>query len=75
MNPYNDSDIQLYNLDADPYESHNLAKDHAEIVDSLSEKFMHIVHRGRSTKGPIQLNDPHPQWHQLEWLFELYPGP
>lgn len=48
---------QLYDLDADPAESRNLAVDHPEVVERLEALLQSYVDRGRSTPGPEVEND------------------
>ena len=48
---------QLYDMSQDVGEKTNLAKDHPEIVQRLTEKLEKLVADGRSTPGPAQAND------------------
>lgn len=47
---------QLYNLEADPKETSNVAEDHPEVVERLTATLGKFVKRGRSTKGTPQKN-------------------
>jgi arylsulfatase A len=48
---------QLYDMDADPGEQHNLAAAHPEIVKELTTLLQKQIDQGRSTPGPVQKND------------------
>lgn len=50
-------DIQLYDMDADVGEEHNLYKEHPEIVKELTSLLEEYVSDGRSTPGEKLLND------------------
>ncbi len=58
---------QLYDLAADPDETHNLAEEHPEVVERLTQLAANYVRHGRSTPGEQQ---PYVQekWPQLNWL-------
>ena len=58
--------LQLYNLDEDPKEQHNLQAKHPERVAELKKLLRTIVDNGRSTPGPQQANDG-AWWPQLPW--------
>lgn len=49
--------IQLYDLPADPAETHNLAAKYPAEVNRLTQLIEHYVSAGRSTPGPTQSND------------------
>jgi arylsulfatase A-like enzyme len=49
--------IQLYDLDADPGETTNLALKQAPIVSKLTDEINAIIHNGRSRPGLPQKND------------------
>ncbi|UQF38098.1 arylsulfatase [Vagococcus lutrae] len=62
---------QLYHLESDPWEHHNVIEGHPEIVSMLIKEMTQIVKKGRSTPGPIQRNAANPptyEWHQLAWM-------
>ena len=46
--------VQLYDLDADPKETTNVAKAHPDIVERLTAILRRYVEQGRSTDGPVQ---------------------
>lgn len=48
--------IQLYNLEADPAEAHNVAEENPEIVEKLTNLLQSYVDKGRSTPGAPQEN-------------------
>jgi hypothetical protein len=50
-------DVQLYNMQADIEEQHNLQAQHPEIVKELTKTLEAFVDNGRSTPGPRQNND------------------
>jgi len=49
--------LQLYDLDRDIAEEHNIAKDHPDIVEKLTALMKAYVENGRSTPGEIQKNE------------------
>jgi arylsulfatase A len=49
--------IQLYNVADDPAEARNLQARHPEIVQRLRAQLEKYISEGRSTTGPVQLND------------------
>ncbi len=50
-------DIQLYDMDADIQEKHNLQAKHPEVVQELLEMLEEIIDKGRSTPGRKLKND------------------
>jgi arylsulfatase A-like enzyme len=50
-------ELQLYNLENDPGESHNLQANHPEVVERLTRLLEKYVADGRSTPGPRLAND------------------
>jgi hypothetical protein len=58
---------QLYNLEADPAETQNLASAHPEIVQRLGRLLRVDIERGRSTIGAPQPFTAPPEWTQLAW--------
>ncbi|UCC51107.1 MAG: arylsulfatase [Anaerolineaceae bacterium] len=60
--------IQLYDLQADIGERHNLEQRHPDIVQHLQELLTDYVRNGRSTPGPLQENDGETIWKQLWWM-------
>ena len=51
------SPAQLYDMEADPGERHNLYESHPEVFQRLLAQLESDVKRGRSTEGPDQKND------------------
>jgi arylsulfatase A len=49
--------VQLYNLNDDISEKHDVAKEHPEKVEHLRKQLQSIVDRGRSTPGATEEND------------------
>ena len=49
--------VELYNLDVDPSEQHNMAERHPERVDQLTARLQQLVDRGTSRSGSAQRND------------------
>ena len=49
--------VELYNLNEDIAEKHNLAEEHPEVVTQFTNELKSIVQRGTSRTGPRQLND------------------
>ncbi len=60
--------IQLYDLQADIGERHNLEQQHPGIVQHLQALLTQYVRNGRSTPGDPQENDGGPIWKQLWWM-------
>ena len=48
---------QLYDMNIDEEEQHNVAADHPEVVKELSALLQKYIEDGRSTSGPKQTND------------------
>jgi len=49
--------VQLYDLQADPGEQHNLHAEHPDKVKALLALLQDVVADGRSTPGELQQND------------------
>ncbi len=67
-------ELQLYDMDNDPEEQHNLADEKPEVVHELTQKLHRIMTQGRSTPGKPQANDddtPIEAWEQVNWLPEI----
>ena len=52
--------VQLYDLDADPAEQNNLQAKRPKLVQDLVATFAKAIKNGRTTPGPIQPNEGHP---------------
>ena len=59
--------FQLYDLETDSAETHNLASVHPEIVQRLGRRLRADIERGRSTPGAPQPFSATPEWTQLTW--------
>jgi len=59
---------QLYDLDADPSETTNLANRHPEIVRRLGGRLRTAIESGRSTQGAHRPWEPTAAWSELEWM-------
>ncbi len=59
---------QLYDLESDLAERHNLADAHPEVVQRLGKLLRRYVEDGRSTPGPAQPVDRTLPWPQLTWV-------
>ena len=58
---------QLYNLETDPAEQHNLVAAHPDVAERLERRMRKYIDDGRSTPGAPQENDGtttllHPEW-------------
>jgi len=51
--------VQLYDLEADPGELHNLAEESSDLVEKLTARFRSVVQRAP--------NDGDDWWQQLPW--------
>ncbi|MEM6690546.1 MAG: arylsulfatase [Planctomycetota bacterium] len=61
-------DRQLYDLDVDPKETTNIAANHPDLVDRLTNLLRSYVENGRSTEGTIQPNHAGSiHWGHLPW--------
>ena len=49
--------VQLYDMEADAGEQHNVAADHADVVRELTALLEQSVADGRTTPGPTEAND------------------
>jgi arylsulfatase A-like enzyme len=49
--------VELYNLESDPAEQHNVAETRPELVDRLTNALQRLVDRGTSRSGSPQAND------------------
>lgn len=59
--------IQLYNLDTDIKEQHNVYKENPEVVKSLTALLQKYIDKGRSTPGAPQKNDtPVDLWYNTK---------
>ena len=52
--------VQLYNLEADPAEQNNLQAKRPKLVQDLVATLAKAIKNGRTTPGPIQPNEGHP---------------
>jgi arylsulfatase A len=58
---------ELYDLERDPGEQDNLAKQHPAVVEQLVQRITELVEDGRSNPGPKQANHGR-WWPQLSWI-------
>jgi arylsulfatase A-like enzyme len=63
--------FQLYDLDADPAETKNLAAAQPEIVQRLGKLMRETIERGRATPGAPQPYDTKTPWPQIAWMKEF----
>jgi arylsulfatase A-like enzyme len=59
--------FQLYNLEEDRAETHNLAAEHPDIVQRLGRWLSDSIERGRSTPGAPRPRDTTRPWPQTAW--------
>ena len=62
--------IQLYDLETDIGEQQNIAADHPDVVESLTDLLTSYIQNGRSTSGAPQQNVGGRYWEQLWWLVD-----
>ena len=62
--------VQLYDMEKDPSEQHNVCAEHPEVVRELTALMTKYVQTGRSTPGTPQKNDGSARWKQLDWMQE-----
>jgi len=65
--------VQLYDLAADPAEEHNLQAKHPERVAALVAALAKAIKNGRTTPGPAQSNEGHPDTFSQK-LLAAYPA-
>lgn len=59
---------QLYDMENDPGEQHNLYEKYPKIVNELESLLKKYIKEGRSTPGDKQTNDGPSNWPQLSWM-------
>ena len=62
--------VELYNLNDDLAEKHDLAKEHPEKVERLTKQLQTLIDHGRSRPGPAEENDTKVRFdviHTLRW--------
>lgn len=62
---------QLYDMEKDPQEQHNLYGTHKKISRELASRLVHHINSGRSTPGSDSKNDPVDAWHQIESIYNF----
>ena len=62
--------VQLYDMEADPTERHNLEAVRPDVVKELKALLTQYIRNGRSTPGEPQKNDGPEWWKQLSWMKE-----
>ena len=65
--PHGKLPTELYQLDRDPQEQKNLARQNRNKVDELTERITDIVRNGRTTPGEAVKNDTG-YWEDLTWM-------
>lgn len=60
--------IQLYDLEADISERHNVYREHPDVVENLQSLLTRYVRDGRSTPGEPQANAGGTLWEALWWM-------
>ncbi len=63
--------VQLFDLEADLGEQHNLQGKHPEMVKELVNELAAAINEGRTTKGPRQSNDGYPNTFPKRVLSEF----
>ena len=59
--------LQLFDLDLDPREQHNIQAEHPNVVKKMTALLKKVVVAGRSRPGPRQPNDTGVWWKELPW--------
>lgn len=62
--------FQLYDLETDIGEKVNRIAEYPKEADRLKNRLAQIIKDGRSTKGPLQLNDGEAVWDTIRWVEE-----
>lgn len=60
--------VQLYDMEADSVERHNLEAVRPEVVEELKDLLTQYIQNGRSTPGVHQTNDGPHRWKQIMWI-------
>ena len=63
--------FQVYNLDTDIQEKHNVQAQHPEIIEEYKKEILTIINNGRSNAGPKEINDGIDKWTQFDKLKNL----
>lgn len=63
--------FQLYDLETDPTEQHNLLKERPDEAAALRSMLLQIVQSGRSTPGLPQKNNGADIWETVQWMQKL----
>ncbi|WP_299234678.1 arylsulfatase [uncultured Bacteroides sp.] len=63
--------MQLYDMESDPSERHNLVNDYPNKVQELKSLLLCYINEGRSTPGISQKNDKGNTWKQVEKIRKL----
>lgn len=61
-------EMQLYDLETDIGETHNVIEEHTDVASDLQELLNRYILNGRSTFGEPQKNDGSGWWPQLWWM-------
>jgi arylsulfatase A-like enzyme len=69
--PENNDPVQVYDLEADPFETTNIYAEHLDVVQELRDLCLSCIQDGRSTPGQPSANDPNGEWQQLQTLLRL----
>lgn len=64
-------EMQLYNLEKDPGETHNLWEEEPELAASMKALLFDCVINGRSTPGTPQPNNGADVWETVRWMAEF----
>lgn len=62
--------FQLYDLENDPAEQHNLIDVLPDEAASMRRELLEAVRRGRTTPGASQQNNGAPVWETVRWMEE-----
>lgn len=68
--PENAPRYQLYNLEQDEGETHNLYESYPEIAEKMRLRLIRYIQDGRSTPGNPQPNDEPYPWEQLSYFIQ-----
>ena len=63
--------IQLYDLEADPSEKHNLYAEHPELVQRMEKLLAKQILDGRSTPGKPQPYVKPAKWNKIKWIKDV----
>ena len=66
-----DSPVQIYDMEKDPFEQNNLYPEQKELIEEMRMLCLQLIAKGRSTPGPEQPVEMDGDWQQVTDLLNL----